>query len=69
MRRQKRDVCERAYKRGYQAGLGGKSKSQCPTETPTAKQQWLTGWRDGRVDNWDGMTGVSGIHKIPGIST
>lgn len=69
MRRQKRDTSDRAYKRGYHAGLSGKSKSQCPTETPVAKQQWLTGWRDGRIDNWDGMIGVSGIHKIPGIST
>lgn len=69
MRRQKRDISDRAYKRGYHAGLSGKSKSQCPTETPAAKQQWLSGWRDGRIDNWDGMIGVSGIHKIPGIST
>lgn len=69
MRRQKRDLCERAYKRGYQAGIQGRSKSQCPTDAINTRQEWMNGWRDGRNDNWDGYTGVSGVHKIPGIST
>lgn len=69
MRRQKRDFEQRAFNRGYQAGLAGKSKSLCPNGGETLQQQWLSGWRSGREDNWDGLTGVSGIHKIPGIST
>lgn len=68
MKRQKRDIEQRAFKKGYQAGVSGKSKSLCP-ENITAKQNWLSGWREGRGDNWDGFVGVSGLHKLPGIST
>jgi len=67
MRRQKRDLCERAYNRGYLAGQSGKSKSICPIQSADARQEWMNGWRQGRSDNWDGYTGVSGIHKIPGV--
>ena len=28
------------------------------------RQNWLSGWREGRSDQWDGLTGVSGVHKI-----
>jgi ribosome modulation factor len=69
MKRQKRDIDERAFKKGYQAGVSGKSKSLCPTLAQSAQQNWFTGWREGRGDNWDGLVGVSGIHKLPGIST
>jgi len=69
MRTQKRDIDQRTFNKGYQAGVTGKSKSSCPNTTSTAQQNWLNGWREGREDNWDGLTGVSGIHKIPGIST
>ncbi|PIE43081.1 MAG: ribosome modulation factor [Gammaproteobacteria bacterium] len=63
MKRQKRDLTQRAYKRGYQAGVSGKSKDTCPSENSDIKQQWLSGWRDGRNDSWDGLTGVSGIQR------
>jgi len=69
MKRQKRDIDQRAFNKGYQVGVSGKSKSLCPNTTQTAQQNWLSGWREGRGDNWDGLTGVSGIHKLPGIST
>lgn len=69
MKRQKRDIEQRAFNKGYQAGISGKSKSLCPTSNLAAKQHWLSGWREGRGDNWDGLVGVSGIHKLPGIST
>ncbi len=68
MRKLKRDPSERAYKRGYMAGVNGKSKSQCPADSPAVKQEWLNGWRDGRQDNWDGYVGISGVHKLPGIT-
>ena len=64
MRRQKRDLSERAYQKGYLAGVNGKHKERCPHEQEQIKQQWLTGWREGRTDQWDGYTGVSGLHKI-----
>lgn len=69
MKRQKRDIDQRAFKKGYQAGISGKSKEMCPNSNESAKQNWLSGWREGRGDNWDGLVGVSGIHKLPGIST
>lgn len=64
MKRQKRDRMERAYQKGYMAGLRGRSKSLCPDGKPELHQEWMNGWRDGRSDQWDGYTGVSGIHRI-----
>ncbi len=64
MRRQKRDKTHRAYTRGYNAGNQGRSKSLCPYNDEITRQYWLSGWRDGREDHWQGYTGVSGIHKI-----
>lgn len=63
MRRQKRDKANRAYARGYKAGLEGRTKTLCPYSDIATRQYWLNGWRDGREDNWAGFTGVSGIHK------
>jgi ribosome modulation factor len=64
MRRQKRDMSERAFSKGYRAGSSGRHKETCPHENGDTRQQWLTGWREGRTDQWDGLTGVSGIHKL-----
>ena len=64
MRRQKRDMSERAFSKGSQAGSSGRHKETCPHENGDTRQQWLTGWREGRTDQWDGLTGVSGIHKL-----
>lgn len=69
MKKQKRDLTQRAYSRGYTAGLTGKSKTLCPNATDAVQQTWLNGWRQGREDNWNGMIGVAGIHRMPGIST
>jgi ribosome modulation factor len=63
MRRQKRDLAQRAFERGYQAGSTGRHKEQCPHTEGENRQCWLSGWREGRTDQWDGYTGVSGIHK------
>ena len=64
MRRQKRDLNERAFQKGYRAGASGRTKDACPHDDGAIRQQWLTGWREGRTDQWDGYTGVSGIHKM-----
>jgi ribosome modulation factor len=64
MRRQKRDKNERAFDKGYQAGVGGRSSEFCPHENDEPRQYWLSGWREGRSDQWDGLTGVSGVHKM-----
>lgn len=63
MKTQKRDTTIRAYKKGYQAGIHGKAKDACPLQQEPERQQWLMGWREGRQDNWDGLTGVSGVSK------
>ena len=63
----KRDVEQRAFTRGYQAGINGKSKELCPHTAPTGRQSWLDGWREGRGDLWGGMQGVSAIHRLPTI--
>ncbi|SEI75901.1 ribosome modulation factor [Allopseudospirillum japonicum] len=68
MRRQKRDRGQRAFIRGYQAGVSGKSKELCPVADLETRQQWLSGWREGRVDYWSGMRGVSGIHRNPALA-
>lgn len=64
MRRQKRDLSLRAFERGYQAGSSGRTKDQCPHADGKNRQQWLTGWREGRTDQWNGLTGVCGLHKL-----
>jgi len=64
MRRQKRDMTERAFSKGYQAGSSDRHKEASPNDNGDVRQQWLTGWREGRTDQWDGYTGVSGIHKL-----
>lgn len=67
MRRQKRDLGQRAFNKGYQAGITGKSKSLSENYSDDIQQDWLNGWREGREDNWNGMTGVSGIHRLPSV--
>ncbi|GAA0477476.1 MULTISPECIES: ribosome modulation factor [Tatumella] len=45
MKRQKRDRLERAHSRGYQAGITGRSKENCPYQTIDTRSHWLGGWR------------------------
>jgi ribosome modulation factor len=67
MKRQKRDQTERAFVKGYQAGIDGRSKSLCPHETGQARQQWLNGWRESRMDQWDGYSRLAQVQKINNI--
>jgi ribosome modulation factor len=64
MRRQKRDMNSRAFDKGYQAGVTGRSIDFCPHSEEAHRQSWISGWREGRNDHWDGLTGVSGVHKL-----
>lgn len=64
MRRQKRDMNARAYDRGYQAGASGRSSESCPHSSEQARINWIIGWRDGRSDHQDGLTGISGVHRM-----
>ena len=64
MRRQKRQKENRAFARGYQNGVLGRSRELCPFHEDTAKQAWINGWRTGREDNWDGFRGTAGVCRI-----
>ncbi len=55
MKRQKRDPLGRAHSKGYQAGLSGKNKEQCPYQNVDVKSQWLGGWRDAISDRSSGL--------------
>ena len=37
-------------KRGYQAGIAGRSKEMCPYQTLNQRSQWLGGWREAMAD-------------------
>ena len=65
MRRQKRDMTERAYTHGYQKGVQGKSKELCPYQNKEPRTAWLSGWRSGREDGWDGYKGTAGVGRNP----
>lgn len=67
MKRQKRDQTERAFVKGYQAGIDGRSKSLCPHDTGQARQQWLNGWRESRIDQWDGYSRLAQVQKVNNI--
>ena len=69
MKRQKRDRFQRAYVHGYKAGITGRSRDDCPSQDVNLREYWMSGWREGRGDQLDGMTGVSGIHKNPMVMT
>ncbi len=68
MKRQKRDMTDRAFTKGYQTGASGRSKDICPHTEPQLRQAWLSGWREGRVDNWDGLIGISGLQRANNAS-
>jgi ribosome modulation factor len=55
MKTQKRSQTNRAFSKGYQAGVSGKSWGNCPFESGETRENWMAGWRDGREDNWNGF--------------
>lgn len=55
MKRQKRDRLGRAHANGYQAGINGKNKENCPYNNVDAKSQWLGGWREAMTDRNMGL--------------
>lgn len=67
MKSQKRERFATLYNRGFQAGLGGKSKDTCPVQTTDLRSHWMSGWREGREAHWNGLEGVSAIHVNPSL--
>jgi len=64
MKRQKRNQTERAFGKGYQAGIDGRSRSLCPHDRGQVRQQWLSGWREARIDHWDGYNRLAQVQKL-----
>lgn len=67
MKRQKRDRITRAYTRGYQAGLDGRSRDQCPFDNDMPRHHWMTGWREGHVDQIHGYVGVASVQNLKNV--
>lgn len=67
MKRQKRDRTERAYTKGYHAGLHGKSRDFCPFDNLIPRSSWLNGWREGRTDQHYGMTGIASVQNLKSL--
>jgi len=64
MKRQKRNRSEVAIVRGYQAGYAGGSRDRCPFESGESRHQWLSGWREGREDKWNGFNMAASVQKM-----
>lgn len=69
MKRQKRNRSEVAISRGYQAGFSGTSRDRCPFDTGLPRHQWISGWRQGREDRWNGYNTTASVHKISYLQT
>ncbi|KAA0875764.1 ribosome modulation factor [Nitrincola tapanii] len=67
MRKQKRDRSTTLFNRGFNAGLTGKSREECPVQTTDLRSCWMSGWREGREAHWNGMSGVSAIQVNPAL--
>ena len=50
MKRQKRDKVSRAHSKGYQAGIAGRAKENCPFQASETRSEWLGGWREAVED-------------------
>ena len=55
MKRQKRDKLSRAHAKGYQAGIVGRSKENCPFQSLGTRSHWLGGWRAAMEDRSLGL--------------
>lgn len=67
MKRSKRDMSQRAFERGYQTGINGRSSDTCPHSSGEQRMQWMSGWHEGRSDQWDGYTMATTLHKLSGF--
>ncbi|MBV1930613.1 MAG: ribosome modulation factor [Porticoccaceae bacterium] len=65
MKRQKRDISQRAFSKGYQVGYQGRSEEGCPFQEGTlTAREWLNGWQEGHDDHLDGMSTQTSQQKI-----
>lgn len=64
MRSQKRNPTEKAFTKGYQAAMSGKSWAACPFDSGKARVIWMNGWREAREDHWSGLDTRSQVQKL-----
>jgi len=55
MNRQKRDRKQRAFSKGFQAGIHQQSRDNCPYQNVNQKEQWLGGWREACERSAEGL--------------
>lgn len=67
MKRQKRNQTDRAFSKGYQVGVEGRSRTLCPHGGGNNRQEWLNGWREGREDHWNGYNRAAQAQKISSL--
>ena len=67
MKRLKRNRIQRAFEKGYQLGLAGRPRENCPFLTGLARMRWLEGWREGRNDWREGLTDALTCYKLSGF--
>lgn len=69
MKRQKRDISQRARCKGYQSGYQGRSEQSCPFQSESANaQEWIKGWREGHNDHLDGMGMQASQQKLAALN-
>lgn len=64
MRSQKRNPIDKAFAKGYQAAMSGKSWASCPFESGKARVIWMNGWREARENHWSGLDTRSQVQKL-----
>lgn len=68
MKRQKRNHVDRAFSKGYQVGITGRSRTVCPYDAGPIRQEWLNGWREGREDHWNGFNRFAQAQRLSSLS-
>ena len=65
VKKHKKDPTHRLHAKGYQAAIAGRNQSACPYQEGTnASFYWLSGWREGRQDQWSGYNEMTMQQKV-----
>lgn len=62
MKTHKRNMVDRAFNKGYKAGMRGRSTDGCPYVTVAVERgSWMAGWRDGRNGFLSGYLDIESV--------
>ena len=68
MKKRKRDLATRSFLKGYQASIQGRSLYTCPHNVDSnLAYHWNRGWREGKVDFWNGFNQQAFQQKVINI--